>query len=147
MAKYIITFSCGHTEEINLYGSYSSREEDIKWAEKYGQCNSCKDAEKASKRKQEHEEAILEAEKYNLPTLEGSEKQILWAIDIRYRITKELEKVCKGHSFEELKKRWDLSSEEIKEKMINANEDTYAYKLSRIFLEKSAKYYIDNQLL
>lgn len=145
MAKYTITFSCGHTETVQLSGSIASREDYIKWASEHGQCHACKDAEKADKRAKEHEVALSNAQKYELLALEGSEKQISWAIDIRQRMIEEIEMACKGHSFEEMKEKWQSISEEQKEKMLNAGKDTYAYKLSHIFVETSAKFYIENQ--
>lgn len=145
MAKYTITFSCGHTETIQLYGSIANREDYIKWASEHGECHACKDACKADKRAKEHEYAVTNAKKYDLPVLEGSEKQISWAIDIRQRMIEEIEMYCKGHSFEEMKEKWQAASENQKEKMLNAEKDTYAYKLSHIFVETSAKFYIENQ--
>ncbi len=71
MAKYTITYKCGHTAEVQLYGKYEERERKIKW---YATIN-CPDCEAKEQREI--------AEKAGLPTLTGSEKQIAWATKIR----------------------------------------------------------------
>lgn len=71
MAKYRITYACGHTAEVQLYGKESKRERKIKW---YNTID-CPDCENAKQKKI--------AEKAGLPELTGSEKQIAWAIKLR----------------------------------------------------------------
>lgn len=41
MALYEVTFSCGHTERIQLYGKHTDRERKIKWFEAHGKCSEC----------------------------------------------------------------------------------------------------------
>lgn len=76
MAKYEITFACGHTETKELYGKSADRERKISWMEKYGLCSEC-----YKKQMQENQESRKTDNK--LPDLEGSEKQIAWAEKIR----------------------------------------------------------------
>ena len=49
--KYDITFSCGHTHTVDIYGSAAERERKIKWYEAEAVCPDCykakKDAEAA----------------------------------------------------------------------------------------------------
>ncbi len=71
MAKYTITYKCGHTAEVQLYGKHEERERKIKW---YATIN-CPDCEVKEQREI--------AEKAGLPQLTGSEKQINWAIALR----------------------------------------------------------------
>lgn len=71
MAKYTVTYKCGHTAEVQLYGKYADREKKIAW---YATIN-CPDCE-ASEQKEK-------AEASGLPQLTGSEKQIAWATKIR----------------------------------------------------------------
>jgi len=79
MAKYTVTFSCGHTEVIELVGKTSERERKIAYFEQYGTCSECYKAEQEVKRA-----AAIEAVKAaNLPELAGSVKQIAWAEKIR----------------------------------------------------------------
>jgi hypothetical protein len=41
MAKYNVTFSCGHTETKELFGKHTDRERKIKWFEEEGLCSEC----------------------------------------------------------------------------------------------------------
>jgi hypothetical protein len=66
MAKYTITYKCGHTVEKQLFGKEVDRQRWIKWAES-GDCPDCARAEANA----------------GLIPLVGSEKQVNWAADIR----------------------------------------------------------------
>lgn len=75
MGKYQIEYICGHTMTKELFGKIKDREHYIQWASTQ-ECPECKQA-KYNKKCQEM------AEKYNLPSLSGSEEQVVWAVDIR----------------------------------------------------------------
>lgn len=75
MAKYNITHKCGHIEVVNLYGSNEERERRIAYLESQ-ECPECR-------KRAEQERAMSLASE--LPALEGSEKQIAWAMTIRQR--------------------------------------------------------------
>lgn len=73
MAKYTINHKCGHSEVVELYGKQEDRYRKIEYMESID-CPECR-------RKAEYERALsLSSE---LPVLEGSEKQIAWAMSIR----------------------------------------------------------------
>jgi hypothetical protein len=74
--KVNITYSCGHEGTIEVFGKAGERERKIKYFEEYGLCPDCYKAEKQGEEKSF-------AEKYGLPELQGSEKQISWANKIR----------------------------------------------------------------
>ena len=82
MAKYDITYSCGHSATIQLYGKTEEREKKIKWLESEGFCPECY-------KKYQREEAarkaaeILEAAGITFPELTGTEKQIEYAKNLR----------------------------------------------------------------
>jgi hypothetical protein len=46
MAKYNVTFSCGHTETKELFGSERERRAKIEYWEKSGKCTECYEKEK-----------------------------------------------------------------------------------------------------
>lgn len=71
MAKYTVTYKCGHTAEVQLYGKESERQSKIQWYSTIDcpECEAKKHAEMA--------------EKSGLPQLTGSEKQVVWATKIR----------------------------------------------------------------
>ena len=67
--KYDVTYSCGHTGTVELYGKTSERESKIRWYETTAVCPECY-------KKQQQEAAAETTTKYELPELEGSEKQL-----------------------------------------------------------------------
>ena len=69
--KYDITYSCGHAGTVELYGKTSDRESKIRWYETTAVCPECY--------KKQQQEAAETTAKYELPELEGSEKQVSWA--------------------------------------------------------------------
>ena len=75
MAKYTINYSCGHSEEITLFGTVDERLRRVAWLESRP-CPEC-----------QHKAASAIAKQtsitYELPELTGSEKQIAWAEVIR----------------------------------------------------------------
>jgi hypothetical protein len=90
MAKYYITFSCGHTGTIDLVGKGSERERKLSWYQSGGVCSECfkaqREADKIVKEQQKQEEngsAAANAEAMGLSALTGTEKQIAWATTIR----------------------------------------------------------------
>lgn len=77
MAHYTITYTCGHTDRVNLIGPHRSRERRIATLES-GLCFDCyKTASHAAAREQ--------AAELELPPLVGSEKQIPWAETLRVK--------------------------------------------------------------
>lgn len=93
MAKEMITFKCGHTEERSFFGPYKERARKMEWLK--GQlCSECYKAEKAKAF-----EAVKAAEAkmadaveatIELPELLGSEKQVAWSRAIRAKAIEQL---------------------------------------------------------
>jgi hypothetical protein len=78
--KYDVTYQCGHTGVVELYGPNAERERKLAWYAN-GICPDCyKDAE----RKRIEENAA------ELPKLEGTEKQVDWALKIRQKFIDEI---------------------------------------------------------
>jgi DNA-binding transcriptional regulator YiaG len=80
MALYDITRTCGHSEQVQIYGtnSHGERERRAKW-ETTKPCSECPQAA----RDQANTEAARAASESGLPDLTGSPKQIAWAQSIR----------------------------------------------------------------
>ena len=76
MAKYDITYSCGHTETVQLYGKHADREHYIAWASEHKVCSECRKADREAEKA-----AAAERAKANGMT-EGSDKQMAWACDL-----------------------------------------------------------------
>ena len=87
MAKYDVTYACGHTETVELFGKTSERERKIEWMEGNCLCPSC------YKEKQQKEAAA-----FDLPALTGTPKQVAWAETLRNGVFEKLEfeKLARG---------------------------------------------------
>lgn len=79
--KYKITFSCGHTKEVDLVGPRKERENKLKYLAAY-LCPECKEAEKDK----EYESARQQDETENIKPLIGSLKQVRWGTVIRRKM-------------------------------------------------------------
>lgn len=87
MAKYDVTYTCGHTETVELFGKTSERERKIEWMEGNCLCPSC------YKEKQQEE-----AKAFDLPALTGTPRQVAWAETLRNGVFEKLEfeKLARG---------------------------------------------------
>lgn len=73
--KFTVTHKCGHEVVYQLYGKFEDRERKAAYYETLD-CPECR-------RRRELEQAETNAQADNLPELNGSEKQIAWALSIR----------------------------------------------------------------
>jgi hypothetical protein len=76
--KYTITHGCGHKEEHQVFGSSREREQEVKRLSEWP-CSQCR--EESQRRK--GQDAMIWAAENGLADLVGSEKQVLWASQIR----------------------------------------------------------------
>lgn len=74
--KYEITYSCGHTGTVELFGNSKEREKKIANIEKYRVCPDC-----AKAANEQQTKAVKTA---GLPDLKGTAKQITWADDLHH---------------------------------------------------------------
>jgi hypothetical protein len=76
---------CGDEYSVQMYGNRRDRDRRIRnWN---GVCDECLEKQREKAR----QEAAEEAEQWGLPELNGSEKQIAWAITIRMRILNDIQ--------------------------------------------------------
>lgn len=135
MAKYTVKFACGHEEVINLYGSHAERERKID-----GKCSECYKAEK--KAEKETESSKIE----DMPELQGSEKQVAWANDIRNKMAAEVVEYIESKTKTNIKTfaaAFAAFSEEQKALAVRISEVIAKY--ATLITETSAKYYIENR--
>lgn len=90
MAKYEITYKCGHKETVQLFGKESGRERRIEWM-KTQDCPECRKAAHVAEMAGKAESAKEAANEFGLPELRGSEKQVNWALDIRRKVIETVE--------------------------------------------------------
>lgn len=110
MSKYNGTFRCGHEGVIDIIGPTKDRQ----WKADYyfsGLCPKCQKEKEIKQREQENKKNREEALELGFPELEGTPKQVEWAITIRqnfYRhifdhISKTRDKHFKGFKYGENK--------------------------------------------
>lgn len=140
MAKYTVKFACGHEEVINLYGSHAERERKIAYYQEHGKCSECYKAEK--KAEKETESSKIE----NMPELQGSEKQVAWANDIRNKMAEEVVEYIESNVKTDVKTfsaSFAALNEEQKAFVVRKSEAVAKYSI--LITETSAKYYIENR--
>ena len=126
MGTHYIDHACGHQEKHILKVAQEKRgyAEDLA----YDSCSKCKDAvkqaAKQAARAKETAAAKEAARRHSLPELQGSEKQVAWAEQLRGRLLK---------AWEELKQQ--------KEEDVP---DAVKAHIEKILRQKQAKYFIDN---
>ena len=82
MAMYEVLHTCGHVKIVQLCGPEKDRQRKLDWM-RTCVCSDCS-------RKQKAEEAAQRAAELGLPVLQGSEKQVAWAVTIRERLLQTL---------------------------------------------------------
>ena len=89
--KFYGTFKCGHEGEVYT-GGYSDEYRQEAADDKFHHelCPRCEQKRIEEEREKEREEARKVAGELNLPELEGSEKQINWALSIRNKVVEDL---------------------------------------------------------
>lgn len=131
MAKYTVTYKCGHTGTVQLFGTESDRKYRIAWYEENCVCPECFAAEQAAKRE-------AEAQKYALPELVGSEKQVAWAEKIRSKFVSLRESLA--YQNEDLYRQSQDSQENIE-----THKRLFKAFCDEFFGETSAKAWIDRR--
>lgn len=96
--KYTVTFSCGHTGVVELFGKSADREKKLEWYQDTAVCPDCYKKSWDMQRLEERQQAYENAKKMNLPALTGSDKQIAWAVTIRDRFFSLLNAYIDSHA-------------------------------------------------
>ncbi len=79
MAWNTLTFACGHTEQVQLYGKMTERDRQVA-AAAHHDCPACRAAK-----------AQAAAAEAGLPALAGTEKQVGWAGEVRAKLMPEID--------------------------------------------------------
>lgn len=141
MAKYTVTYKCGCTKEIQLFGKLSDREKRIAWLETQ-ECPECS-------RKEETERAKSLAG--SLPALEGSEKQIAWAMSIRQRWIDEAQKELASRgldyaeSVEKILAGYQANKDKFEQHEERCHPISFEWRLLTANIETNSKFFIENR--
>jgi hypothetical protein len=137
MAKYDVTYSCGHKGTVQLVGPTIQREYKLKWFSESGLCEDCYKAAKEKEREAElarrqeaAERAAALAEVQELPTLTGTEKQVAWANTIRQ------------HYIETMNKRFESYTNDMSDPVVIEGKTILKYILDNA---TTAHEWIDNR--
>lgn len=137
MAKYSITYKCGHTCDTQLFGTYKSRERYIEWAKDNKFCPECAEANVRECRRKENEASAQEAQERGYIELQGSPKQVAWANSIRSKAIAVIDEV--KESFDAKVKRY-LPSQDIIDKNYaafnNIMDVILAIEDSKVFIDR-----------
>lgn len=131
MAKYTVTYKCGHTGTVELFGKESERRRKIAFYEENYICPECYEAEQAAK-------CAAEEQKYVFPELIGSERQIAWAKTIRLKFVTLRENQAKMNE-----KRY--ANTQASQEDIEKHKAMFKAFCDEFFGETSAKVWIDDR--
>lgn len=138
MAKYDVTYTCGHTGVIQLIGPHSQREWKLE-RENGRLCPDCYADDLRVKRETENAKAAAIAREQELPALTGTAKQIAWAETIRQSFIARLtdtQRLTKDKKFIERSKRFNESV---------PNDDKMSNVFDYVYAQTSAHWWIDNR--
>jgi hypothetical protein len=146
MAKYDVTYTCGHTGVIQLVGPGSKRE----WLlarEQEKLCPDCFQEKLKADREKENAEAAEKNQAAGLPQLEGTEKQIAWAETIRAH---KLEYVAENTSFSVNRLPGVIAKHKANGEIDKATEIQYEYErlikaLELLRLQDQASWWINHR--
>ena len=132
-----VTYSCGHEGKIEVYGKADKRNYVVSMKER-DLCPECY-------RKEQQEKISTETKEMRFPELNGSEKQISWANQIRLNASKDLsdtEKNARQLKLLKLVKRVpaETTIEEIEKEIKNYFETTIE---SKEYIDSRGKYNLE----
>ena len=157
MAQYVAVYRCGHCRMVNIYGKSSERDRKLDYL-KTIDCPVCMKKVELEKRENDTNRAVALSMKEGLPILEGSPRQVRWAILIRQNMIDRFTRLLQeGTEKEHFLKRTGLLKKEF-ERMTGKTMVIHSTKeLQSIFTqvienqlvlvksETKAKYFIDHR--
>lgn len=132
--KVQVTRQCGHAETIGVFGSSQQRERQVSY-ESSRVCQACREAQYQARAA----EAAAAARAAGLPQLEGTERQVAWAEQLRQRRLAELEQLVADYE-----RRLPTVPEADRERAAGLVAEMRA-AVARARTVKSAAYWIDRR--
>lgn len=145
MAKYSITYKCGHTCETQLFGTYKSRERYIEWAKDNKFCPDCAEANVREHRSKENEASAQEAQERGYIELQGSPKQVAWANSIRSKAIAVLDEI--KALIDARAKKYNYSQNIMDESVAvfnNVRDVILAIKDSKVFIDRYRDFRVED---
>ncbi|MDD4422527.1 MAG: hypothetical protein PHD46_05785, partial [Eubacteriales bacterium] len=136
MAKYDVTYSCGHDGVVSIFGPGKDREWKLRYEEEK-LCPDCYKKHLEQEQIRQNEASAKVNQEAGLPSLSGSEKQIAWAETIRANLLREIEKVTQSAD--------RLSDPEEYFKRVGFSREVLAEATESIKQRTSASWWIDNR--
>lgn len=130
MAKYLVTYQCGHASDEQLYGKTDDRYAHIE-RQRGRLCSECYRAQQTA-------EATEQAEAAGLPTLTGSGKQVAWAETIRAKLLTEIAR--QRAEFEALGRRKGATEDNIAAALAQ-----FDGVVAKVVAQTGARWWIDNR--
>lgn len=136
MAWYYGTYSCGHEGRVNIIGPVKDRQwkADREFSK---MCPECWEKHLQQERERQNREAAEKAKEMELPELQGTERQVVWAITLRQKLIDQLTKLAENDK--ELQTLSELYEVKLTPERVLTVRD---YIIEN---KTSAKYYIDNR--
>lgn len=135
MAKYTVTYKCGHEGQVQLFGKAAEREQRIEWYETSALCPECFRGQTEQKRLAASQQAAQWANAEGLPNLVGTTDQILWAESIRY------DRISAVREYVQQIAAQDVDDEQRLAKMVAALEEAVVW----LGQQTGAKWWIDRR--
>lgn len=144
-----VIFSCGHEGTVMVSGNQTQKREMAEYLARNRVCPDCYRREKAAEKKARDAELEREVKKLGLPELNGTEKQVAWALNLRRKFMADIESriiyieenLNHKRSFEQ------KSAQRLLENMNVQNTEDIREIANEILKTKSeAKYWIENQM-
>jgi hypothetical protein len=134
--QYTVKRSCGDSEIVQIFGTnaHGERDRKVAWLESQPCYKHCQEQAVAA--------AILLSEKLELPKLEGSEKQIAWAITIRSKFVKSLMEWADEYSGRLAR---GIKDNKITEEYAEDQRQLFIGLGQRMVSSTQAKFWIDNR--
>lgn len=151
MAKYFGKFTCGCEGYANVIGPQRDRQWKIDRAFN-NMCEDCYRKHLEEEREKANKKALEKSVEMELPTLEGTEKQVAWANTLRCKILEELSEFREGimnndtDDIDDIRLAFDIKKRKYSEEELKSILLDYLFKFETLFINNvKASYFTNNR--
>lgn len=91
MGIYNITYQCGHSAKKELFGKIKDRDQYVAWCKERKLCPGCEKKEREKSHDLAFQQAMEEASLLGFAKLQGTFKQVKWAVVLRKEVVDKIE--------------------------------------------------------